>query len=231
MNIIQSEHAADNYYLRTGDVEPEIRNDGKSLEIYNGDNQKSGNKWCNVKNIVVYNDDHLTSVLCSWTCRHSGSQFWRHYRDGVRVNWKSLNDSEKMTILDAYAEDHVPAWANQPGKLKRDYLKPRELQRLEMDEQGTIYGYKYLRTDGTNFYSIAKISHGVQWIGNELTADQEPSEDNTHGIYAMKSRKSPTLNQYRSDNRVLVRLALSGTVVEANEGVRAGHAIIVEVLS
>lgn len=62
-------------------------------------------------------------------------------------------------------------------------------------------------------------------------ADVEPSENNTNGIYAMKSRKSPTLNAYQAKNCVLVRLALSGTVVEANEGLRASHAIIVEVLS
>ena len=227
MNIIESEHEADSYYLRTGDVEPDLRENG--LEIYNGNNHKSGNKWCKVENIIIHNDDRLTSVLCTWTCRHSGGQFWRHYVDGQRKNWKQLNDSDRMMILDGY-DELAPCWANVPGKLTRDYLKPNELRKLEIDEQGTIYGYKYLRLEDGNFYSIASVSKGVEWPDMEIEADRIPAEDNTNGIYAMKSAKNPGLNGYYKTGRVLVRLALSGVVVEANEGMRAQHAQIVEVL-
>lgn len=226
MKITESDYEFDDYYIRTSEVEPVLR-DGE-LITYNSDNRKHGNKWCKVTNLVLYNDDSLTSVLCSWICRHGGSQFWRHYRNENRVNWKQLDDGERMLILDAY-HNKAPNWANVPGKLKREYLKPKELQRLEIDEQGTIYGYKYLLLDEKGFLHSPLRLKSV-WENGEIEADHEPTQDNTHGIYAMKSRKSPVLGKYAHENCVLVRLALSGTVVEANEGLRAQHAIVAEVL-
>jgi len=228
MNTQESNYVFTDYFLRTGDVEPVM--DGDNLTIYNSKNG-SGNKFTSVSNIIAVNTDHLTSVLCAWHCRHSGSQFWRHYRDGERVNWKQLDDGERMLILDAFAEPHIPGWAKLPGKLTRDYLKPNELQRLEIDEQGTIYGYKYLKWGlDEAFHSIAPIADYATWYDNELEADVIPTEENNHGIYAMKSRKNPILYEYMDKYRKLVKLALSGIIIEANEGLRAQHAQIVEIL-
>lgn len=191
-----------------------------------------------INTIVAVNTESLVSVLVGYryTGRkyNGGSQYWQHYiydgRDWQRMSWKKLDDGQRMLILDAWQSDDVPGWANCPGKLVRDYLRPGELRRLEVDEQGTIYGYKYLilREDGQ--YCSPNYPE-IVWVGGELEADQEPSRENTHGIYAMKSRKSEVLYRYQGPNRHQVRIALSGTVIEGNEGVRGQHAQIVEVLS
>jgi len=229
MNITESPHVFDDYFLRTGDVEPVL--DGAMLTIYNS-RHGSGNKFTSVTNLVAYNNEHLTSILCAWTCRHSGSQFWRHYRDGERVMWKSLTEAERMLILDAFGEPHVPGWVKAPGKLERDYIRGRELYRAEQDEQGTLYGYKYLRlsADDGRLHSPANVSKNAAWENLELSADREPTAENTHGIYCMKSRKSPQLNAFAQRDCYMVRLALSGTIVEGETGFRAQHAQIVEVL-
>lgn len=233
MNIYEKDFPSNLHhttYFNGGSVEPDITDDG-SLTIYSGTGEPRswGTPGCN--SIIVYNDDSLTVILIGFFHKHGGSQFYRYYRNGKRLaSWKQLDDGERMLILDAYAESHVPKWAKLPGKLKRDYLKPKELQRLEIDEQGTIYGYKFLRFEDGKYFSVARISNYVEWENGELESDKEPTEENTNGIYCLKSRKSPTLLKYSYENRVLVKLALSGTVIEANEGMRAQCAQIVEVI-
>jgi len=228
MQIINSSYIFTEYFLRTGDIEPVL--DGKKLTIYNSTYGR-GNKFTGVTNIVAYTDDNLTSILCAWHCRHGGSQFWRHYRNDERVTWKSLTEAERMLILDAFGEPHVPGWANLPGKLERDYIRGRELFRAEMDEQGTLYGYKYLRLDEDGLYhSPATVAKNAAWENLELTADREPTAKNTHGIYCTKSRKSPALGGFAKQDCHMVKLILSGTIVEGETGFRAQHAQIVEVL-
>lgn len=135
-----------------------------------------------------------------------------------------------MMILDAYEEDHVPNWVDRPGKLERDYIRGKELSRVEMDEQGTIYAYKYLRLEDGVFHSLATVAKDAAWNGNELESDREPTPENSHGIYCLKNRKNHALDIYAGADRHKVRLALSGTVIEGEYGYRAQHAQIVEVL-
>ncbi len=240
MNIVELNTSHSGNWINASETKPELHDD--TLGIENASWRTSGHGQASINTIVAVNTDYLTSIIVGYRYNgryRGGAQYWQHYRnnghDWKRVTWKQLDDGERMLILDAYAEDRVPGWCNVPGKLTRDYLKKGELQHLEIDEQGTIYGYKYLHRadDGDyvspNFYSPRRPN--MIWYNRELEADQEPTAENTNGIYFLKSRRNPTLQKYAGENKFLVRLALSGTVVEANEGGRAQHAQIVEVLS
>lgn len=115
-----------------------------------------------------------------------------------------------------------------------------EYQRPERDEQGTFYGYKVLRKCCESpacdvFFSPRYTS---KWINGELHADKEPSERSMHGIHFTKRPNNPELNQYYArwsgqivyEESALVMCALSGTVVETEQGFRAEHAQIIGVL-
>jgi len=222
MNIIDLEHRCDSQYMRVGDVEPDIADDG-SLKIYNGDNHEFWKNWCMVSTQVILNEGQLTAVLCSWNCRHSLGQFWRFYWLGTRRTWKSLSEAQRLRILDARSK-HAPKWAKVPGKLERDIIRGRELYRVEMDEQGAIFAYKILRQDERGFSSPLKKTF---WDHGELEADVLPTRENESGIYCVKSRKSQVLSGYKGR---MVKIVLSGQIVEGETGFRAQHAQIVEVL-
>jgi len=222
-------------WITAGETKPSLTDN--VLMVRTGHWRTSGGS-ATITSMIIYNNEMLSAVVVGYRyCGkyQGGSQYWQYYQyNGIiwnRVSWKELDDGEKMLILDAYNDENTLNWVKIPGKLKRDYLKPRELQKLEIDEQGTIYGYKYLRVDNEKIYhSIINISNNVAWYNNELEADKIPDENNSNGIYAMKSVKNPILKDYQKSDRHLVKLALSGIVVEANEGLRAQHAQIVEVL-
>lgn len=231
MNIINLNTRHSGNWINASETKPELLEDG-SLGIENAEWRTNGGS-ASISTITAVDTEYLTSVLVGYRYNgkySGGSQYWQHYKSGKRVGWKSLDDGERMLILDAYYSNIIPAWAKQPGKLVKDYLKPGETKRLEIDEQGTIYGYKYLgvTSDGMLF-SPQRI--GCVWINRSLQSDIEPSDNNSSGIYAMKNKKSKSLEAYNKPGRVLVRMALSGTVVEANEGLRAQYAQIVEILS
>lgn len=228
MKIVNLKTRHSGNWITASETKPEILEDG-SLGIENS--TWSTNKGrAEISTSVEVNTGNLTSVHVAYRYGgkyQGGGQYWQHFLGGERVHWKKLDDGERMLILDAY--ENMPAWVKAPGKLTRDYLKPGETRRLEVDEQGTIYGYKYLVVTRDGYASPQHIK--AVWINNQLTADREPTSDNLHGIYAMKHPRSKILQAYKKPGRVLVRLALSGTVVEANEGLRAHHALIVGVMS
>lgn len=227
MKIVKLNTRHSGNWITSSETKPEILEDG-SLGIENADWETNrGN--AEISTSVLVNTDHLTSVHVAYRYGgkyQGGGQYWQHFLNGARVNWKKLDDGERMLILDAY--ENMPAWVKAPGKLTRDYLKPGETRRLEIDEQGTIYGYKYLVLTSSG-YASPQHPEAV-WFDNCLTADREPTPENTHGIYAMKHPRSNILLAYKKSGRVLVRLALSGTVIEANEGLRSQYALIVGVL-
>lgn len=104
----------------------------------------------------------------------------------------------------------------------------------EQDEQGTFYGYKYLSWDGEIFHSP---SYRCPWMDGELAADIRPGMGHMHGIHFTKRMNHPALDEYareeafvRTRIRVLVKCALSGTIVETEQGFRAEHAQIIGVL-
>lgn len=105
-------------------------------------------------------------------------------------------------------------------------------QEPEVDEQGTYYGYKILHKHCTSprcpiLFSPRFIA---VWKNGELTANEVPSEHTTFGIYFTKRPDHPELNQYcrfyPEGKWVLVRCALSGTIIETEQGFRAEHAQI-----
>lgn len=115
-------------------------------------------------------------------------------------------------------------------------------QEPERDEQGTFYGYKILwfHVEGMFFISPR---YQVQWGSNGcLVSDVEPRENHMHGIHFVKHPGHPNLMEYIFDEwsigrysparfeSMLVKCALSGTVVETDQGFRAQHAQIIGVL-
>lgn len=212
-------------YIRRRDVEPELQEDG-SLFVYWSEGALT------LTSYEILNDPDLCSILIGYYGDSAG-QFWRHYKNGSRINWKDLEDSDRARILD----QSRPKWAKPPGKLKKDRLPPRYHERIEFDSAGAIVGYKYLIWDRRRnlFRSLSKPEGWTlplcYWIDNSLEADKIPNEENTNGIYAAKTPDSPILERYGKIKRMrLVKLLLSGVVIERELGFRAEHADILEVL-
>lgn len=228
LEIIEIDFCPDRTYFRQGDVEPDLTESGV-LKIYSG-NGTHRSSWGQpgTTSTVILNEDDLTSIHIGFHHKHGGGQFWRHYKEGVQVEWKKLNEADRLRILDAFP-DRAASWAKQPGKLKRDYIKPHLFTRIERDEQGAIIGYKWLAHAEGGGPLISPLYH-TRWENDELSATRPPTDDNTDGIYAAKTPDSPILTGYRQWG-VLVRLLLSGIVIEYNYGYRAQHAQIMEILN
>ena len=102
---------------------------------------------------------------------------------------------------------------------------------VEFDaSSGNIIAYKYLKKrkkkDGFKSYHNNEI-----WKDNSIDADEIPTDDNTNGIYASKKPNASNLHSYKPEKRsTLVKLLLSGKVIEHEYGYRAEHADIVEIL-
>jgi hypothetical protein len=226
MYILEEEKKITYDFLDRGDVEPVM--DEFGLHIWSGRYYGTG---CGSQ--IILNDSDLTTILIGYWYlvkkkKRFGGQFYRHYKHAVRIDWKKLDEEDKLRILD----QPIPEWARLPGKLKRDYLRPHFHSRVERDNAGNIIAYKYLVWDETEqvFKSFAYHYRDVIWIDNSLTADSVPTEENSHGIYCAKTPNNPVLRSYARHRGVkLVRLLLSGVVVEYDHGYRAEHADILEV--
>jgi hypothetical protein len=114
-------------------------------------------------------------------------------------------------------------------------------QEPEQDEQGTYYGYKvlykfremYIDRLGT---TLVSPRYPGSWVDGELTADQEPGESTLFGIHFTKRAERFQLERWSfvcpdMYIPVLVKCALSGTVVETEQGFRAQHARIIGVFN
>jgi hypothetical protein len=216
----------------TADETKPVKKDS-TLELINGSWRISGNGRAEINSIVILNDGDLTSILVGYRYYgkyKGGSQYYQHYKNGIKKSFNNLSEQDKLRILDC----NFPCWAKPVGKLKKDYLNnpdnPNNPSITEYEGQ-TIIAYKYLNQDENgNFYS----SYGIipaKWENGSLDADKIPEDDNTHGIYAAKKSLSPILENYKNNKRKLVKLFLSGKVIEFRYGFRAEHADIVEVLN
>lgn len=218
----------DPYNLSRGLIEPYIE-DGK-LVLHSARDSD-----CGYSAQAILNDEDLTCVLVGYWFRikknrNGGGCFYRHYKNGVQVVWKSLDESDRLRILD----QQLPPWARTPGKLKRDYWKPHQHSKVEKDNGGNIIAYKYLVWDEEKqiFKSFSHYAKVKDWVGNSMWADEPPHEGNTNGVYCAKTPNSPILVSYSKHADVkLVKLLLSGVVLEYTHGYRAEHADILEVLS
>ena len=113
-------------------------------------------------------------------------------------------------------------------------------QEPEVDEQGTYYGYKVLMWD-EKYSRLRSPRYPVSWtLDGELHADREPSERSMYGIHFTKRPDHDELRYYLggripytpdwgNQDRLLVKCALSGTIVETEQGFRAEHAQIIGV--
>lgn len=130
------------------------------------------------------------------------------------------------------------SWGTSTGNLSPTDLDARyPYQEPEVDEQGTYYGYKVLnkRYPEPNWEVFVSPSYRIGW--NEqgcLTADKLPSKYHMHGIHFTKRPDNPALREYYDlnpwgESSVLVKCALSGTIVETEQGFRAEHAQIIGV--
>jgi len=227
MEIKFSDAVPDSTYFRTGDAEPLFR--GGTITCLNGNGSRRSWGKPGVTSTVVVNRDEFTAVHVGFYHKHGGGQFWRYYRPEGRVMWRSLSESERMEVLDGFVAQ-APGWAKVPGKLRKDYIKPGELSRAETLEDGRFVGYKWLRRDEDGTFRSAWVWDPPAWTDGCLTADKVPSENNTNGVYAVKSLKDPELIRYQKLCTVLVKIVLSGTVVEHQRGFRAECAQILEVV-
>ena len=131
-----------------------------------------------------------------------------------------------------------------------------EYQEPEQDEQGTYYGYKILirrneQCDCPACSALVSPRYAAVWINGELEAHAEPSERSMDGIHFTKRPDHPELDnpiyhkrtggyyigifdhdypdQRKREKSVLVKCALSGTVIETEQGFRAQYAQIIGV--
>jgi len=263
MIIIEEEIDVPDYFRR-GELEPVLICDVASrreiLHIYkSSETSESG-----ASSHIILKSEDLVSILVGYyfsglgrkaRAKTRGGQFWRHYKNGIRLEWREIPDEDRLRILEA-CDLFAPPWAKAPGKLAADRHKPRHHERVEYDSAGAIVGYKYLtfcyklleEPVFRSQWSPMKFEDGktqtvnIIWRDNFLEADQIPSEDNTNGIYAAKTFDSPILAKYsgrafkdgkpdRYHSIKLVRLLLSGTVLEPERGFgyRAERADIIQV--
>jgi hypothetical protein len=224
MNIIEDERPSNNIDLSRKGMQPELKEDG--LHIYKARDYDAG-----YDSHIILNEDDLTTILTGfWFMikrkQWGGGHFYRHYKNSVQVDWQHLDDNDKLRILDM----ELPKWAKRPGKLKKDRAAPRFHRKVETDNAGNIIAYKYLIQEQDGFHSF----HGLTlWADDSLTADAMPTEDNTNGIYCAKTHDSPILTRYSKGRSYvrLVKLLLSGVVLEFSHGYRAERADVLEVLS
>jgi len=218
----------DGTYFRTGDAEPIF--DGRTVTCRDGRGTlRSSWGAPGVTSTVVVERPDFVAVHVGFYHKHGGGQFWRYYRPGKRVMWRSLSEAERLEVLDGWIE-RAPGWAKCPGKLKKDYLKPGEIRKVEELPDGRIAAYKWLKVLEDGRLASPRAFGQHVWKDGRLVADVVPTEKNTHGIYAVKSRRDPALTAYGGNGRVLTRIALSGTVIEHETGYRAEVADVLEVL-
>mgnify|MGYP001768137033 CR=1 FL=1 len=103
-----------------------------------------------------------------------------------------------------------------------------ETDRLAVKRKGAIIAYRVMEYRGGEYFSPVEQ---VRWHDGKLTASRPPSLINTHGIYCFKLADDPRIAEYLCRGRVLVKVALSGRVLEFQTGYRAGKAKILEVIN
>jgi hypothetical protein len=118
--------------------------------------------------------------------------------------------------------------------VKQKYIEP------ERDEQGTLYGYKVLQWDNRHERFVSPVRPAIWNVDGFITSDAIPNEHNTNGIYSVKDVNNFELRQIiawgrmgiysYSGNCFIVKLALSGVVIEGELGFRSEHAQIISIL-
>jgi hypothetical protein len=121
MEIRFSSDVPDSTYFRTGDVTPEVG--ANEITVYDGSGSRRSWGIPGVTSTVVVNAPDFVAIHVGFHHKHGGGQFWRFYNVNgsiEQVAWKDLPDETRQVVLDA----GKPSWAREPGKLRKDYVKP-----------------------------------------------------------------------------------------------------------
>ncbi len=177
-------------------------------------------------------------------------------KEPKKTNWYEIKDIRGNPYLSqdqvdaifynvppAYIFNYIPHFqgfgmspTDKDSKGRYSYQEP------EVDEQGTYYGYKVLTMCTCGCGQVRSPRYPVQWDENgELQADREPSVDTVFGVHCTKRPDHPELGNYVNRNpyaphypgreiSILVKCALSGTIVETEQGFRAEHAQIIAMM-
>lgn len=120
VSIIESNDVPDSTYFRTGDAEPTINNETRTITVLDGEGTSRSWGRPGITSTVILETLDLVAIHVGFHHKHGGGQFWRYYQingDIRQVSWGSLDDDTRAAILDAKR----PSWAKVPGKLRSQY--------------------------------------------------------------------------------------------------------------
>lgn len=138
-------------------------------------------------------------------------------------------DPKGSGICDSCAEKLIGGVANRSGLSypswsdSKKIAPPVEPEPVPVATEIIAWRAWSLVEDDWNRPMLKSVSQGTLWDGPTLRADKTPKRDTPHGIYARKSLE--TLGEY-GGQPVVGSIALSGIVVEADNGYRAEVATI-----
>jgi len=104
---------------------------------------------------------------------------------------------------------------------------------MRTDKNGQIVAYKVYRIAGydqQNNPNLVSVTRDVFHSGGYLQADQKPTEQNTSGVYAMKSSSDPELEKYSGPGTLIAEVRMWGEYVEGSRGYRAEHCQAVKII-
>ena len=153
VSIIESNDVPDSTYFRTGDAEPTINSEERTITVLDGEGTRRSWGKPGITSTVVLETLDLVAIHVGFHHKHGGGQFWRYYQingDIRQVGWGSLDDDTRAAILDAKR----PSWAKVPGKLRSEY-------RTASPKKNMFVGYKVcgINDDGqlTSLYDTSIV--------------------------------------------------------------------------
>ena len=100
-------------------------------------------------------------------------------------------------------------------------------------KDGRIIAYRYVIKDEKGYMSVTQAGlsrNGGTWDDGYLESDRVPTMKNSSGIYAAKSPHSSALSEFHGQGYTLVKVELSGRVIESTDGYRAQCCQVLEEL-
>lgn len=219
LNIQHNGDIPDTTYFRATDCEPELSADGQALTIYDGHGRSRGWGRPSVTSTIVLASDHLVVIHTGFSHKHRGGQFWRYYQPTAineswrRVEWASLDDATRQSVLDAY-QAHAPAWAKVPGKLRANYKAPEMETRttyklVEVYADGSLHSVYDAATEyviGKRLAERAITNHGGGYY-SYLSAEGVKRALADGGLW-------PASVDLRNRTLALIACEISGTIIE-----------------
>lgn len=219
LTIQRNSDIPDSTYFRATDCEPELSADGLTLTIYDGEGRRRSSWGApGVTSSVILETDSLVVVHVGFHHKHRGGQFWRYYRpteSGAwqRVEWAQLDDMTRQQVLDSY-QQHAPAWAKAPGKLRANYKAP------EMQTR-TTYKLVEVYADGS-LHSV--YDEAIEYVIGKRLAERAV-DDHGGGYYSYLSASGvkrelangglwPSHIDLRGRRLALIECEISGKVIE-----------------